>query len=256
MMKKILLLGLIIIAVESQGQNRVERQMQFQLNFTGTFLKAFGQSLSNAEVEDFDVNQWAIPGLSIGYHINRFLYLGYAYQPSRGQILKEPWGLSANARDANIVVDYQSGHTHNLDFRFTPFKPGIYLGLSLIHIPAASYDMSMQRISTELLVGQGSYDTDLNANWKFKSVTTLGFGLGYNHVTKSGFSFNVGLLVPAIGSPLFEDINLEFTNPNANLSGTDVDFAEAKLADETFYYPVQFNFSIGYNLASIFSKKE
>ena len=33
--------------------------------------------------------------------------------------------------------------------------------LSLVHIPSAKYDMQMERISSELLVGQGSYDTDM-----------------------------------------------------------------------------------------------
>lgn len=61
---------LSICALSGYTQTRVDRPIRFQLNFSGAFLKAFEQSLSTAEVESFDVENWLVPGIDIGYQIN------------------------------------------------------------------------------------------------------------------------------------------------------------------------------------------
>ncbi len=74
-MKRCMLLALLFVFVmtsDLMAQNRVERPFQAQLNFSGAFLAAFGGAISNSEITEFDVENWALPGISFGYHQSKW----------------------------------------------------------------------------------------------------------------------------------------------------------------------------------------
>ena len=110
MRSKFLLQSFLILAVFNQAysQNRVDRPIQVQANLSGFFLKTVGPSLADSEVDDLQVHNWGWPGLSVGYHLNRAIYVGYSFQPSRNLILKETWGFTTEVKDGNITVDHNS----------------------------------------------------------------------------------------------------------------------------------------------------
>ena len=124
---------------------RTERPIQVQLNFSGVFLNGFSNILANKEVDDLAVGQWAIPGLSVGYHFNRKIYLGYNYSPNRTLVLRESWSFTGGDLDGNIVVDHNTGSSHSIEGRLSPFRLGIYLSASLIHVSKAQYTQYFTR---------------------------------------------------------------------------------------------------------------
>lgn len=231
----------------SSAQQRVERPLQIQLNFAGTFVKTFGQALSDPEVDKFNAEKWILPGLDIGYHINKTFFLGYSFQPSRIHILEEPWSLSYGTRDAQIAVRYQSGTYHNFNLRISPFNNGLYASASFMLIAASDYEMTAERIGEVLSIGEGTYPADLTAEWIFKRAATFGTGLGYNQVFQNGLSVAFGILVPFISAPFYEDIVLQPLDPNILIEANDEQLAIEKLREETFFYPIQLNLRVGYN---------
>ena len=228
------------------SQNRVERPIQVQLNFSGAFLKGFGNILSDSEVNHLEVSDWVLPGISVGYHYNKLIYFGYSYTPSRGLVLEESWGFG-NENDGNITVNHATGHLHNFELRVSPFEIGFYGQVFFNHIPKVDYTMGFIRNSETMTIGENEYETDLYATWNFKAVNSVGIGFGYNWVHRSGFSANLGLAFPIIKSPYYENINLTPTNPAEDVLEADLGLAKLSLENESFYFPVQFMINLGYN---------
>jgi|GEM_PF-1995585 len=228
------------------AQNRVDHPLQVQGNLSGAFLAAFGKTISNPEIESFKVSNWVLPGISAGYHINRWLYAGMSLTPNRSIEMKEPWGFSSQL-DGNITVNYETGTVLSLDARFSPFKNGLYLSASYMHISEAQYHMYFERKNESVLIGENYYNTDLNIDWNFRSVNTVAFGLGYNAVFKNGLSFNLGLQIPVISSPYYENIEISPVEMEVIIEASDLESGVEALKRETFYYPVQFVLNVGYN---------
>lgn len=229
------------------GQSRVERPIQIHLNGSGVFLKTLGNTLADSEIDELTVNNWVFPGISIGYHVNKRFYIGYSFEPNRNLILHEPWSFGGNEADGNIILDHNTGQMHLLEGRYFPFRFGLYGALSLIHLPAANYDMEFNRINSEMILGQNSYETDLLAQWNFRSMSTIGFGVGYNFVHKSGISFDVGLAVPIpFNDILYENIVLTSVQ-DLSIDAEDLTLAANKIEGELFYFPTHFRLSLGYN---------
>ncbi len=224
----------------------MERPIQVQLNFSGAFLKSFGNSLSNSEVDHLEVTKWALPGISAGYHYKKLLYFGYSFTPSRGLVLDEEWGFGKE-KDGYISVDHESGNLHNLELRVSPFEIGFYGQAFFNFIPKVGYKMDFQRLSETVLIGENEYQTDLVATWNFKTVNSLGVGFGYNWVHHSGVSVNLGLAFPIIKSPFYENIIITPKNTSVVISERDMELAKLSVTNETFYFPVQFYINIGYN---------
>lgn len=228
------------------AQSRIERPIQVQLNFSGAFLKVFGNSLAGSEVDHLEVKDWVLPGISAGYHFRKLLYGGYSYTPSRGLTLEGAWGFS-NEKDGYINLDYATGHLHNLELRISPFENGFYGQFYFNHIPKVSYNMDYQRNSETVLIGENEYATDLLVNWDFKTVNAFGIGFGYNWIFRKGISLNLGVAFPVIKSPFYENIEITPKDPAVVISERDLEFARLSISNETFYYPVQFIINVGYN---------
>ena len=118
---------LLVIALSLNAQNRVDKPIQIHLNWGGVFLKAFANSLADSEVQNLEVKKWGIPGISLGYHLNKRLYIGYSFQPNRNLILSEDWSFAGNVlKDGFITLDHNTGAFHNIEYRYFPFKFGFY----------------------------------------------------------------------------------------------------------------------------------
>jgi hypothetical protein len=167
--------------------------------------------------------------------------------------LEEQWGFS-NEKDGNISVDYATGNLHNLELRVSPFENGFYGQFFFNHIPKVSYRMDFQRISETIQIGDNEYPTDLWVTWNFKTVNAFGIGFGYNWIHRSGISANLGIAFPIIRSPYYENIEITPKDSTVIISERDVEFASLSIANETFYYPVQFMITVGYNFRK--TKKE
>ena len=242
----ILFLGLTV-CFSTNAQNRVDKPIQFHVNGSGVFLKTLGNTLADSEVDELIVKDWKLPGISVGYHLNKKWYIGYAFQPNRNLILKEPWTFGESENDGNITVDHNTGTFHSLEGRYFPFKFDLYGAVFLTHISKAKYKMDFDRMNVDMVIGQNSYPTDLNADWNFKSLSTIGVGLGYNYVHKSGFSFDIGLGIPIpFSNPLFENISVKSVQ-GLTIDQADIESAKEKIENEQFYFPIQFHFNIGYN---------
>lgn len=231
----------------------MERPVQVQLNFSGAFLKAFGNVLSDSEVEKLEVSNWVLPGISAGYHYKKLLYFGYSFTPARDLVLKEDWGFS-DEKDGRISVDYTTGYLHNLELRVSPFEIGFYGQLFFNHIPKVNYTMDFKRKYTEVIIGENGYQTDLLATWNFKAVNSLGVGFGYNWVYRNGISVNIGIAFPIIKSPFYENIEITPTDSSVSFAPNDLDLAKLSLENESFYFPVQLYLNVGYNFR--ITKKE
>jgi hypothetical protein len=253
MKTKIALLLLFFGSISSAfTQNRVERPYQVQVNFSGLFVDLAGNSLADNTVDELKINQW-LPGISLGYHLNKNIYVGYSMIAPLDMTLIESWGLTGRGLDADIVLEHQPGAIHNLELRYSPFKFGLYLAANLSNIGAVDYQMTFDRKFDEIWIGNNQYATDLDINWNSKNITRLSFGLGYNIVLNSGLSFNVGLAIPT-GFPDDENIDFITRNSSVTILESDLAFANQRIQDETFYGPISLYLNVGYNLKSLFRK--
>lgn len=243
-MKKTVLLIMILCSIPGIAQHRVDHPFQIQVNLSGLFVDLAANSLADNTVDDLNVNSW-YPGLSLGYHINRFLYVGYSFYAPLDLTLKESWGLTARALDAAIVLDHQTGPIHNLEARFSPFRFGLYASMAISHIGKVDYQMEVDRKAEEIFVGNNAYATDLNITWNSENTNAIMLGLGYTHVFRKGLSFNIGLSIP-LGFP--DDENILLTGAEEILPA-DVALAQLQIEEETFYGPVVLQLNLGYNFS-------
>jgi len=239
---------LLVIGLSLNAQNRVEKPIQIHLNWGGVFLKAFANSLADSEVQNLEVKNWGIPGISLGYQLNKRLYIGYSFQPNRNLILSEEWSFTGNVlKDGFITLDHNTGTFHNIESRYFPFKFGLYGSLFLNYTSKAKYEMDFIRLGNTIQIGANSYSTDIKANWNFKSLSTFGIGLGYSYVHKSGFSFDLGIGVPIpINKPFHENIVIESVQ-GISIQPFDLNSGIGQIENEMFFYPVQLNINLGYN---------
>jgi len=238
----------LIISNSIFSQNRVDKPFQIQLNGSGVFFKTFGNAIADSEIDDLSIRKWGIPGLSLGYHLNKRIYIGYSFQPNRNLILKEPWTLGIDENDGNITLDHNTGSFHSVEGRYFPFKFDFYGSLFLTHTSRANYNMQFNRTGTAMAIGNNSYETDIQADWNFKSLNTIGIGLGYNYVHKSGFSFDLGFGLPIpLSEPLYENIKITSIE-GVVIEQNDIEIGRNKIENELFYFPVQLHLNIGYNL--------
>ena len=237
------------------AQSKVDRPYQFQLNASGLFLNSFGNSLANAEVENLELKDGLIPGVSIGYHFNKKYYLGYSYQPNKNLVLTEKWTFSDGDNDGRIEVDHNTGEFHTLEFRWSPFKHGFYASLFATHITKANYIMDFTRLDSTMHLGTKDYASDVTANWNYKKINTLGLGIGYNHITSKAISFGLGFGIPiTINETFHQNISLE-SQQGITFAQLDENNGIHKIKDEQFYYPVQLYFNVGFNLKRLFTKR-
>ncbi len=115
--------------------------------------------------------------------------------------------------------------------------------------------MDFERINDKMIIGANSYVTDLEVEWEFKALSTIGLGVGYNYVHKSGISCDLGVGVPiAVKGPFHNNIKL-YPTKNVNIDQADYNSAVAYIEGEMFYFPIQFHINLGFNLADISKKK-
>jgi len=234
------------------AQNRVERPLQIHANFSGLLLDIAGNEIADATVDDLNVNSWT-PGLSLGYHINRYFYIGYSLYAPLDLTLKESWGLTSRALDADIILEHQTGIVNNLEVQFSPFKFGIYASFGYSNIGKVVYQMNFKRKGEQVFIGENSYATDLDIRWNSKNINTAAIGLGYTFVSKTGLSFNLGISFP-LSFPNDENIRLIPSDPSISISPSDIAFGEQQIEAETFYGPVVMYLNVGYNFKKFWGK--
>ena len=237
-----------LFSIFAFSQNRVQKQLQIQTNWSGVFLKTFGNALADSEIQSLEIENWIIPGISASYHLNKRFYVGYSFQPNRCLTLVEEWTLSdLQTNDALITVEHETGTFHDLNFRYTPFKFGAYLSGNLFHTTKGDYNLQALPLENSVQFGKASNLSQVIADWNFKSFTAIGLGLGYNYVHKSGVSFDIGLglPIPFFDTP-YENINYNWLE-NIWVPEEDVNFATEKLENELFFFPVRLNLNVGYN---------
>lgn len=238
----------LLVAGQAIAASHTDRPVQVQLGLGGLVLDHTINSLADETVDDVAVNSWS-PGISVGYHYNRYLYFGYSLFPSLDLILRERWGFTNAGQDGGIVLDHQTGAVHSLEARLTPVRHGPYVSLAFVHARPTRYDMEFRRLGETMHIGANSYATDLDVKWRSEALTHLGLGLGYNLALENGVSVNIGLVVP-LDFP--DDDSIEFTQVNDDgtpISTSDLHRAQLQLEDETFYAPVALLGQFGYNFA-------
>ncbi|MEM1323996.1 MAG: hypothetical protein AAGG75_27290 [Bacteroidota bacterium] len=245
--KIVLSLTGLLLAVSAFGQNRLQRPYQLQLNAAGVFIKAFGSSLAERDVKDLDVFDWALPGVTIGFHANRHCYFGFSYQPSRRLRFRESWGFTEAVNDLDITLSHETGTFYNLEFRYSPFRSGWYAGLFFTHNPETVYRMDIRPVEEVFSVGENNYDGEWLALWDFKRVNTLGVQLGFNWIWTSGLSLNIGLGIPLVPEPYYENVRIRSVNQIGQLSPEDLALAEERILQTSFYYPIQLQLGLGFN---------
>lgn len=240
---------LLSMSITATAQNRVDKPFEVQVNLNGLFMKSMGKTLTKKDVITLKVKDYSTPGFSIGYHLNSKLFVGYAYHPNRNLILSETYSFDIMnvSNDILIEVDHNTGTFHTLNGRFFPFSFGLYASFFFTHVTEASYKLSGTPIDTTYSIAGTPYGDALNADWNFKDLTTFGVGLGYDHVSSSGFSFNLGIGIPIeFTKDLYE--NIKATTDNGNqLDENDIIAISEILQDESFYFPLQIYTAVGWN---------
>ena len=243
------------ISLDLNAQSKVDRHYQFQLNASGLFLFSFGNYLADSEVEDLQLKDGLLPGVSVGYHFNKKYYLGYSYQPNKNLVRTGKWTFSDGGNDGRIELDHNTGEFHTLEFRWSPFKPGFYASLFATHITKGNYIMDFTRLDSTMHLGTKDYASDVTANWNYKKINTLGLGIGYNHITNYAISFGLGLGIPiTINETFHQNISLE-SKQGITFAQLDENNGINKIRDEQFYYPIQLYFNVGFNLKRLFTKR-
>jgi len=249
----LIFIGLISIVTLS-AQNRVDRPLQIHLNANGTFLKTSASLLADKEIDALTVNKWLLPGISISYHLNKRFSFVYSIHPNRNLILKEEWTFGTNENDINLNLNHNTGTFHSLEARYFPTKLNLYGSFFLSHTSRANYNLTTSRMGSSMALGNSFYESDLEADWNFKSLNTIGFGLGYNQVFSNGFSFDIGFGIPLpFSNPLYENIHIKSAS-GSELNAEDINLGKTKIENELFYFPVHLYLNVGYNFKPLLKK--
>ena len=211
-------------------------------------LDLFGNGFTHRSVDELAINKWDI-GISAGYHVNKWLYVGYSLYNSLEMTVLDQWGFTDQGVDGNILVDHTADAIHSLEARFSPFDFGLYLSGSLMSVGGVDYEMEYSRTGRAARLGDNLYVSDVTASWSAPRTAQLGLGIGYNLILESGLSFNLGLSVP-VGASDNEDIEVDLVDANIGLlEAADLASAQASLQDERFYRPMVIFINVGYNLS-------
>lgn len=245
---KLLLIStlLLFFSVSNFAQNRSEKPFQVQLNFSGLVLNGIAEDLRRRDVLSLEVNDYTMPGLSIGYHVTSKFYLGYSYHPNRNYVLKEEYSFEGSTEDILINLDHNSGTFHTLEGRFTPFGFGLYVSGFFTHVSEAQYKLTGQPINDFFEVGSNIYSDAVSAEWNFRDITTFGLGIGFNQVFGNGLSLNVGAGLPVtFAKDLYEDVQV--IQEDTEFTAEDIQIIQDRIEGDNFYVPVQFYASLGWN---------
>jgi hypothetical protein len=209
-------------------------------------LNGIAEDLRARDIISLEVNDYAMPGLSIGYHVTSKFYLGYSYHPNRNYLLKEEYSFENSTEDVLISLDHNSGTFHTLEGRLTPFNFGLYASAFFTHVSEARYELTGQPIDEFYAIGDNIYTDAVSAEWNFKDITTFGVGIGFNQVFGNGFSFNIGAGLPlTFAKDIYEDVQV--IREDSEFTEEDIEVIQNRLEDDKFYVPVQFYANLGWN---------
>jgi len=242
-MKQLLTLLLGIALSSTYAQSTYDYFVK--ADFSGSFLKAFGQTLSNEEITTYDIKNWAVPGIEMGKVITPKFQVSLSFTPSFKVHIEEQWGLGNGPSDADLSLDYKTPLIISFNGRFYPFTKGLYGAASLQYLSSARYAMRLVPQESSLAIGNGEYASAVIGNWDYKSALTAAISLGWTFSFARRLIVDVGIQVPIIPGPFHENIVLALENGQA-IENADREFAERRIEDETFYYPVQFRIQLGY----------
>ncbi|NNC86417.1 MAG: hypothetical protein HKN75_10075 [Bacteroidia bacterium] len=239
----------------AQAQLKVDRPYQFQANFSSVLMQMMGKTFYSSDVEELNVEDWSTPGVSIGYHLNKRVYIGYSYHPNRNLVLSREWRFNGNENDGMIEVDHHTGQFHTLELRWSPYRNGFYASIFATHITKANYTLDFIRLDSTMQLGSNDYASDVEAEWHAKKINTIGLGLGYNFISSKAFSLGIGLGVPiTINQTYHQEITLA-SKQAVTFKPLDESLGIKTIREDRFYYPVQFYFSAGINLKRLFVKR-
>jgi hypothetical protein len=105
--------------------------------------------------------------------------------------------------------------------------------------------MQFTQISDKVIIGNNNYTYDLDTKWNAKNIGSTTIGMGYTHIAKSGFSFNIGIWFP-LSFPDDKNVSITPINPAINILASDLSLARQQIQYETFYGPIMINLNLGY----------
>lgn len=247
-MRRILLCTLLSCsALSFFGQNRTTHPFQVQVNLSGAIFRSAGNILTRENVANVEVRQWELPGVSVGYHLSKSLYLGYAFHPNRRFIFNDEYSFNGNGvNDVLIDVDSNTGNQHSLNARFSPFTAGLYGAFFINHTTEAQYELTGKPIGETFEIAGEAYTEAFDIQWDFKDRTGFGIGLGWNQVFSNGTSFDIGAGLPIDFVKTVHE-NVEVIREDNAFDLDDVERIQEVIEEEDFYFPLHIYLSLGKN---------
>lgn len=214
-------LMLVVAAPAALADSRTERPLQLQLD---------------------------LYGFSVGYHLNRVLYLGYTHQfPYTADVFDRHY----NSEDTRIFgqdgvddVDLHHAMRRAFELRISPWPFGLYFALGYLRMEGDA--MRVDYDVRKRIVGDFFTTSGLRVNVTEDPLSSPAAGIGFNHVFDFGLSVGGGLLVatqrPDDAKVTVETVDASPAIPEANLS----QFRD-EIRDDYTESRVLFHLAVGYN---------
>ncbi len=219
-------------------------QVDVRLDLSGIVLKTLGPIISDEEITSFKVKRWFIPGLAITRPVNKKVVVGLSLTPAYKVEMEEQWGLSNQPLDGDLELNYSTPFIIALNGQYYPFRKGLFLGAGVQYLSKSDYEMRLTPVGQNLIVGGSPYASAARGEWNYKSALAPALSLGYTQKWKGGWVAEFSFQVPIFSSPYHEDISVELDNGDT-IAEQDLRFAQQRIRDEVFYYPVQLRIQIG-----------
>ncbi|MDX2470689.1 MAG: hypothetical protein QNL04_08970 [SAR324 cluster bacterium] len=168
---------------------------------------AQGQMAQGREENPIQIQYNGISGGTVlGVHVTKSIYVGYfqnnpyskvSESPTLGKSILDPLGgprADGPYGDGGLESYSESFAAQKaLELRYSEGEFGLYISVGYIKIAKESstytYDQRQRG------VGDNQYDTGYSIATEKSAYKSLAFGVGFNHVTKMGFSLGTGLLI-------------------------------------------------------------
>lgn len=177
----------ILVVSPAASQNRVARPLQVHLDF-GTALSGVRSRLtSTGGYDELRLGRW-LPGISVGFHFSRYVFVGLSHRPSTRLRRRQSMTL-ANTESPVADLYHGDGPIQSVHVRVSPLRPGIFVMGGIVFEGSTSYSL---RIPDRL-----------HADWIAPAWRSFGVGGGYTHIFPRGISATAGVYRLLEGRPRF-----------------------------------------------------
>ncbi|MDX2470688.1 MAG: hypothetical protein QNL04_08965 [SAR324 cluster bacterium] len=131
-------------------------------------------------------------GYTFGYHLTNWLYFGVSQMnPKTADMNTSYSGYEPYDQSGLETTSLGYSQKKMVEFRISPWAIGFFVSLG--YISAAEETNTYTYDERERVIGENTYTTGFSIDRVTEAEKVSSIGVGFNHVTKSGFTFGVAM---------------------------------------------------------------